>query len=257
MSSPTFGDEFHVTVVCGGDTYHLHSDMLTAKSKFFATALDIAMVEKQMGRIIVKEVSPETFKKVVHFFHENKLEDEEEGMDLGEMLEAADRFDMEGLKSEISERVKDSINISNLLTISKLAETFHAKQLLGDCTKFCMDNSVVLTKEEVAEHPELVLALLVEKDKAMKAPKEERSGAIRIRLAGKIWQDLGDWNVEDEEVWSVKGVKVEGLEDGVEEEAGKSPAGLCCEHWLLLLLLLLLAAGCWLPLLLLAAGCCC
>ena len=79
------GEAADVTVVCVEDTYHLHADLLAAKSRFFATALDIAMVEKREGKVVVKEVKPETFKKVVRYNYENKLVDEKEGegMDLG------------------------------------------------------------------------------------------------------------------------------------------------------------------------------
>jgi len=238
-----FGEGFDVTVVCGEVIYHLNADLLAAKSRFFATALDIAMVEKQMGRITVKEVKPETFKKVVKFFHDNKLEDdEEEGMDLGEMLEAADRFDMDGLKSTISERVKDNINTSNLMTISKLAETFNVKRLRGVCASFIMNNSVVLTTE-VAEHPELVLALLVEKDKEMGFLQEELAG-IRKELndaQNVTWdsdnfteydydyenyyhsEELTSSEEEEEDGDGEGGLKVEGLvQVSVEEKAGKS-----------------------------------
>ena len=165
MAKVQVGEAANVTVVCGEDTYHLHADLLAAKSRFFATALDIAMVEKREGKVVVKEVKPETFKKVVDYIYENKLEDEEGGMDLGEMLEAADRFDMEELKGDICVKFKGDIDATNVLTIGNLADTFNAKRLLGACVQFLVEQATVLAREEVARSPGLVVALLEERDK--------------------------------------------------------------------------------------------
>ena len=162
-----------VTVVCGEDTYHLHSDLLAAKSRFFATALNIAMVEKREGKVVVKGVKPETFKKVVGYMYEEKLQEEEEEMDLGEMLEAADRFDMEELKEDIFDKVKGDIDAANVLAIGNLADAFNAEQLLQACVRFLVRQAIVLTREEVVASPGLVLALLAEERKEREVVVEE------------------------------------------------------------------------------------
>ena len=54
-----------VMVVCGEDTYHLHSRRLVHMSNFFKTALDIPMKEKEEKKIEVKEVDPAIFHCVV------------------------------------------------------------------------------------------------------------------------------------------------------------------------------------------------
>jgi len=54
-------------------------------------------------------------------------------MDLVEMLEAADHFDMEEMKEDIYCKVFDDIKPTNVLTIGNLADTFNAKQLLLAC----------------------------------------------------------------------------------------------------------------------------
>ena len=163
-----------VTVVCGEDIYHLHADLLAAKSRFFATALDITMVEKQEGKVVVKEVKPEIFKKVVGFMYEEKLTDEE-GVDLGEMLEAADRFDMEELKEVIFDKVKGDINTANVLTIGNIADTFNAERLVQACVRFLMEEAIVLTREEVAASPGLVVALLAKERMEREVVVEERA----------------------------------------------------------------------------------
>jgi len=179
-----------VTVVCGEDTYHLHADLLAAKSRFFATALDIAMVEKREGKVVVKEVKPETFKKVVGYMYEEKLEDEEEGMDLGELLEAADRFDMEELKEDIFDKVKGDINTTNVLTIGNLADTFNARRLLQACVQFLVEQATVFTREEVARSPGLVVALLAEERKEREVVVEERA-IMGVRIVN-LEQELQD-----------------------------------------------------------------
>ena len=161
-----------VTVVCGEDIYHLHADLLAAKSRFFATALDIAMVEKQEGKVVVKGVKPETFKKVVGYMYEEKLE---EGMDLGEMLEAADWYDMEELKEDIFNKVKSNLNTANVLAIGNLADTFNAERLVQACVRFLLEEAIVLTREEVVASPGLAVALLAEERKEREVVVEERA----------------------------------------------------------------------------------
>ena len=164
-----------VTVVCGEDTYHLHADLLAAKSRFFATALDIAMVEKQEGKVVVKGVKPETFKKIVCYMYEGTLEEGEKGMDLGEMLEAADWFDMEELKEDICDKVKGNINAANVLAIGNLADTFNAERLVQACVRFLMEEAIVLTREEVAASPGLAVALLAKERMEREVVVEERA----------------------------------------------------------------------------------
>ena len=171
-----------VTVVCGEDTYHLHSDLLAAKSRFFATSLDIAMVEKQERKVVVKGVKPETFKKVVGYMYEEKLE---EGMDLGEMLEAADWFDMEELKEDIFNKVKGNLNTANVLAIGNLADTFNAERLVQACVRFLVEEAIVLTREEVVASPGLAVALLAEERKERveeRAAMEDTIAALEQEL---------------------------------------------------------------------------
>ena len=203
-----------VTVVCGADTHQLHSAMLAVKSKFFAAATRVPLEENKTRRIVVHNVKPETFKKVVRFIYEDELELElEEGLDLGEMLAAADHFAMEGLKQMISAKVEGSISADSVFTISDLADSYRAKELLEACAQFVMTNSIALTKQEVVTHPGLVVALLAEKDKELGEVKKEiadiKEDIKEIYEEGPKWHQWGaiwyqwgehpDYNTDDYE----------------------------------------------------------
>ena len=69
------------------------------------------------------------------------------------------------MKEDIYCKVFDDIKPTNVLTIGNLADTFNAKQLLLACVLFLMENSIVLTREELVGSPGLVVALLAEERK--------------------------------------------------------------------------------------------
>ena len=191
-----------VTVVCGEDTHQLHSAMLAANSKFFATATKVPVAENVTRKIVVNDVKQETFRKVVRFIYEDELEEE---MNLGEMLAAAHCFDMEDLKNKICAKVKGSINTDTVFTISDLADTYRAKELLRACAQFIIPNSTALTKQEVAEHPGLVVALLAEKDNQMGEVKKEMADIkeeieeMREEPKWHRWGVHPDYNTDDYE----------------------------------------------------------
>ena len=155
-----------VTITCGPDTYHVKKDLLIAKSRFFDTAFSIDMKEKKEGRIEIHEIKSETFNKVINYILKNILENE---FDITEMLKAANFFDMETLKQDITTAIRWNITINNVMELANLGEIFNSDTLLKVCGEFIIENenSIMLTRNYVIRNPDLVLMLLAEKEKIM------------------------------------------------------------------------------------------
>ena len=155
-----------VTITCGPDTYHVKKDLLIAKSSFFATAFNIDIKEKRDGRIEIHGIKSETLKKVIDYILKNILENK---FDITEMLEAANFFNMETLKQDITNAVRSDITTNNVMELANLGEIFNSDTLLKVCAEFIIENenSIMLTRNYVIRNPDLVLMLLAEKEKIM------------------------------------------------------------------------------------------
>ena len=148
-----------VVVVCEEDVHMLHSTLLASKAGFFEAALSSPMVERSEGKINIREVEPDIFKKVVKFMYEQDLEFDHK-KELEGVLDAADRFDFEELKTKVNEMVKDVLDQDNVLTTASLAELYNAKELLASCVEAMARLEVKLEAKYVIRSPRVVLALL-------------------------------------------------------------------------------------------------
>jgi len=156
-----------VIVVCGEETHQLHSWRLAHKSKFFKTALDIPMKEKQEKKIEVKEVDPVIFHCVVHYIYHGTLAFDKE-IQLENILDAADRFDMEELKDEIGNQMKEDIDKDNVLDMAALAELYNANKFLRDCIDYVIKHNVAVKIEDFRKYPNVVIGILDEQKNRLK-----------------------------------------------------------------------------------------
>ena len=66
VEAPSPGDSSaDLVVICGEDVHRLHSALLASKAGFFEAALNAPMVEREEGKINIRGVEPEIFKKVL------------------------------------------------------------------------------------------------------------------------------------------------------------------------------------------------
>ena len=168
------------------------------------------MVERQEGRIHIGKVEPEIFKKVVKFMYEQNLEFDHE-KELEGVLDAADRFDFEELKTKVNKMVKDALGKDNVLTTAGLAELYNAKELLASCIKVVVRLEVRLEAGYVARWPGVALALveywrqeagrksgeLAEKDEKLRNREEE---VKTLREGRGRNEDYG--SSDDESYWN-------------------------------------------------------
>ena len=148
-----------VIVVCGEDIHHLHSWRLVQKSNFFKTALDIPMKEKREKKIEVKEVDSAIFHCVITYIYHGTLEFDKETQ-LENILDAADRFDMEELKHEIRNQLKEDIDKDNVLDMANLAQLYNANMLLCNCIEYVIKENVTLKIEDAKKYPNVFTEII-------------------------------------------------------------------------------------------------
>ena len=214
-----------VTVVCSGDTYFIPVSKLTYNSQFFARALEVPMVEKKERKVMIKDIEGSIFEKVIKFITEGAFQFDVE-TEAFEALEAADRLDMEELKEEVCNRIKDNLDNENAKAVLSLAERFSDKHLLKAAFDFMQENDIKLEKEDVVENPNLAMAFMEEcrirladmkEELAVKDQElDEKDEIVEIyRRSGRGFypEDIYD-SFDDEEDWHV----YDSFEEDEEEE---------------------------------------
>jgi len=161
-----------VTVVCGEDTYHLHSKRLAQKSKFFKTALDVPMKEKKEKKIEVKDVDPKIFGKVIHYMYHGTLQFDKE-THLENILDAAERFDMEELKDEIGKQIVEALDKENVFDMAVLAELYNANMLLSECIEYVVKENISIKEEDVKMFPNIYFRIIEKLRKHLDKKKED------------------------------------------------------------------------------------
>ena len=187
-----------VIVVCGEDIHHLHSWRLVQKSNFFKTALDIPMKEKQEKKIEVKEVDPDIFQIVINYMYHGRLEFDKETQ-LENILDAADHFDMEELKDEIGNQLKEDIDKDNVLDMAALAELYHANMLLCKCIEYVIEENVTIKIEDVKKYPNVFIGIMDKQKKDLDVMKEKlKEAEDDLEKKQKELQDLENERDEDD-----------------------------------------------------------
>ena len=124
-----------VQVVCGKDTYSIPANKLAAKSQFFARALEVPMMEKMERKVIIKEISSKIFERVVKYIKDGSFDFDVE-TEASESLEVSDRLDMEKLKEELCNNIKENLDPENAKAMATLAWRFNANQLFQSALEF-------------------------------------------------------------------------------------------------------------------------
>lgn len=146
-----------VTVVCGPESYALHSSLLSSKSLSFAT------MENGQRKVTITHVGPEMFRQVVGFIHGDSLD---VGiLELEELLAAADCFDVKALKLEICKMVKsqlETLDSSEVIKVATLVDRYNIIELQTETIRFLETNKIVLEQKHAEASPGLTAALLKE-----------------------------------------------------------------------------------------------
>ena len=180
-------------VTCGPLTLHLHSAVLAAASDFFATMLAAPMVERESGQINVRDMDHQVFRNVVKFIYRKELTFDVSSQ-LEGMLEAAERFQMEELKSLVGEAAMATSccrgflgcgqGCRNIVRIGVLAERFHQGELLELAADKIARLRMELEEEEVVGSPKLAAAVMERYEKQIEAMKKPMLG-MDSELAAK------------------------------------------------------------------------
>jgi speckle-type POZ protein len=139
-----------VTFMVDGETFVAHRCVLAARSAVFMAELFGSMEEGMTDNVIqIKDMESSIFKALLRFIYTDswpKMEEVPSSMEvegdvqeitwLQQLLVAADRYDLQRLKSMCEEQLAGHIGLCSVTTILTLAQQQHCSELKEACLEF-------------------------------------------------------------------------------------------------------------------------
>ncbi|KAJ1691013.1 hypothetical protein LUZ63_015168 [Rhynchospora breviuscula] len=124
-----------VTFEVDGEIFNAHRVVLAARSPVFMAELFGPMVEGNKKCIKLEGMMAEVFKDLLHYIYTDKIQDV--GTKFNQhLLEAADRYALDGLKKICEDRLCRDITLDTVVSSLGLADQHNCGKLLDYCLNF-------------------------------------------------------------------------------------------------------------------------
>ncbi|KAM0885218.1 hypothetical protein ACQ4PT_030488 [Festuca glaucescens] len=161
-----------VSVEVGDETFRAHRRFLAAQSLVFAALFTGPMRENTAPSVRIDDMEPLVFKAMLDFIYRGKmppLDDEGDRIAMTQhLLVAANRYDLQRLKSICAEKLRTHINTSTVATTLELAQRHGCRALKDACFDFLAPpsgNLKAILKSEgfeqlIIDYPSVIVELL-------------------------------------------------------------------------------------------------
>lgn len=127
-----------IIIKVGDQKFDVHKFILTARSSVFDAMFSHDMKENKENEVTIPDVNPEVFKKVLKYMYTDKIDDLMSFAE--ELLEAADKYQLHGLKSMCECSLSKTLTPGNAMKILILADLHYAKRLEEVAINFIANN---------------------------------------------------------------------------------------------------------------------
>jgi len=154
------GDCTDCIIICKGREFQCHRSILVGRSSVFKAMLTHQTKEKVSGRIMIDDFEEETVYTLLRYLYSGNVENLEK-KDVGCLLRAADKYDLNELKQLCVSTLGGKIDIENVCSILSLAKMYNCS-LLGDIAlQFVTENRDKIVKKsdwkyQLESHPDIL-----------------------------------------------------------------------------------------------------
>ncbi|XP_065204070.1 speckle-type POZ protein-like [Planococcus citri] len=127
-----------VTISVKGKNYPAHKLILAARSSVFKAMFKNDMQESQTNHITITDMEQEIFEEMLQYIYTGKMPNLHEWA--FELLPAADKYDLEGLKNACERLLLTKISAENACKILVLADMHNAEELKAHALRFIKEN---------------------------------------------------------------------------------------------------------------------
>ena len=157
-------DTSDVDIVSGDRTFHCHELILAARSPVFRAMFQVDMAERRSKRVEIQGLSSEVVANMLTFIYTGQVELEDKTDLIGELMGAADQYQLETLKRECEQRLCSSLVEDNCISNLVLADLHRAetlRELALDKLSVNMDTIIIGNIEDwtklIKDHPDLAI----------------------------------------------------------------------------------------------------
>ena len=134
-------------VVCGTRVFPCHQFLLAARSPVMRATFQSPMLEAATRRVEIRDLSPDIVDAMLTFMYTGDVPNPAEMA--SELLEAAERYQMDQLKDMCEQELIGTMNIDNALALLFLGDRYHAPELRRKAVELLAPNI-----REVLANPE-------------------------------------------------------------------------------------------------------
>ncbi|KAJ8674645.1 hypothetical protein QAD02_010431 [Eretmocerus hayati] len=164
-----------VKFVIGNRELHLHKSILSSRSIVFAAMFSHDLKEKNSNIVNIEDLSYEAMKELFRYIYTAEVTNIEKYA--GEILIAADKYAVDGLKLLCERELIQSLTHKNVLPCLSLAHRFNVKELEAQCVNYLTLNARSIVAESFYTLEGLPINLATKLYKAL-ALKEGRDGKL-------------------------------------------------------------------------------
>lgn len=118
METGEFSD---VLVIVGHTDFHVHRNILAARSRVFSAMFQHEMTERNNGIARITDIDAEVMQEVLRFVYTGKVNNLR--ILASELLDAADKYELNGLKAVCEEVIANYLNVENIGAILTILDT--------------------------------------------------------------------------------------------------------------------------------------
>ena len=143
-----------VDVECGGKVFHCHQLILSARSDVFKAMFQNDMTENRSKKVTVNDIEPEILQEMLQFIYTGVTDEDALKEKAGELLGAANKYQLELLKSICEDKLCSTLSVSNSIEYLIFGDMYEASKLRRMALRMVADNMVKLVDTE--EYKDLV-----------------------------------------------------------------------------------------------------
>jgi len=133
-------------IICQEEIIPCHRNVLAARSEIFEAMLDPnnGMMENEAGEVKIKDFDVGTIKAIVSYMYTGEIKHNEENAE--QILRAADKYRLEGLKKMIEITLIESLKIENAIEMFVLGDAVHADSLRDSSKEVIVTNAAKIVE---------------------------------------------------------------------------------------------------------------
>jgi len=138
------------TIICQGEkkskSIKAHKVILSTRSPVFAAMLNLPTEEAKNNQVVFEDVDYDVMREMLHYMYSGSAPNLQ--MMAPDLMAAADRFQLQGLKEMADQVLRSSLTVDNVCRNLVLADMHNATELKADALRFTAKNSSAVIETE-------------------------------------------------------------------------------------------------------------